>query len=172
MIKYLITSLLLIAFCSQNLQAQNNAIDKYFSKYADDDAFTSVYISEYMFSLFANEDLEDEDSEDVLEILSGLKSLQVLTTEKQGLKHYEEALKLINQTEYKVLMKVKEESSKVQFLLKKEGKQVKELLLLVGSDDEFVLLSIVGDIALNKISKLAKHMDIQGLEHLDKVEEK
>lgn len=159
-----------MAICSQGLQAQNNAIDKYFSKYADDDAFTSVYISEYMFSLFANADLEDEDSEDVLEILSGLKSLQVLTTDKHGLKLYEEALGLIKQTEYKVLMKVKEENSKVQFLLKKEGKQVKELLLLVGSEDEFVLLSIVGDIALSKISKLAKHMDIQGLQHLDKVE--
>jgi len=167
----IITSILLLGLL-QGVLAQDNAIDKYFQKYAEDDAFTSVYVSEYMFSLFANVDADDPEDKEVMDILKGLKGLQVLTTEKNGLKLYEEAIKLVNKTEYKVLMKVKEESSKIQLLIKEEGKQVRELLLLVGEEDDFVLLSIVGDIALDKISKLAKHMDIKGLEHLNNVDKK
>ncbi|MBL4649227.1 MAG: DUF4252 domain-containing protein, partial [Aureispira sp.] len=110
-----------------------------------------------------------EEDKEVMEILQGLKSLQVLTTEENGKKYYEEAIKLIDQSEYKMLMKVKDGDTNVQFLIKKEGNEVKELLLLVGGD-EFVLLSIMGNINLKKISKLAKHMNIQGMEHLDKVE--
>lgn len=160
--------MLLIA--SQGAFAQNNAIEKYFQKYEDNEAFTSVYVSEYMFSLFADLDMEDPNEKEVMEILEGLKGLQVLTTDETPKKYYEEAINTINQKEYKVLMKVKDENANVRFLIKKEGKEVKELLLLVGGD-EFVLLSIVGSINLSKISKLAKHVNIDGLEHLDKVEE-
>ncbi|MFT5646860.1 MAG: hypothetical protein ACI976_001546 [Aureispira sp.] len=161
---------LVLLFAMQAAFAQNNAIEKYFQKYEDKESFTSVYVSEYMFSLFADIDMENAEDKEVMEILQGLKSLQVLTTDEDGKKYYEEAIKLIDQNEYKVLMKVKDGDTNVRFLIKKEGNKVKELLLLVGGD-EFVLLSIMGDINLNKISKLAKHMDIQGMEHLDKVGE-
>lgn len=164
-----IIMLLSLFLVLQTATAQNNAINKYFQKYEDNDAFTSVYISEYMFSLFADIDAEDPEDKEVLEILNGLESLQVLTTENNPKKHFEEALGLIDQKEYKVLMKVKDKGANVRFLIKKEGNMVKELLLLVEGD-EFVLLSIVGNVNLNKISKLAKHMDVQGLEHLEKVE--
>lgn len=169
--KNLVMILLLVIGSLQVTWAQNNAIDKYFQKYADDESFTSVYISEYMFSLFADVDSDNPEDEEIMSILKDLRGLQVLTTEKNGMARYEEALKLINKTEYKVLMKVKEEDSKIQFLLKKEKEKITELLLLVGGEDEFVLLSIVGNIALDKISKLAKQMDIKGLKHLDKVKE-
>lgn len=164
-----ISTILVLLFAMQGAFAQNNAIEKYFQKYEDKESFTSVYVSEYMFSLFADIDVEEEEDKEVMEILQGLKSLQVLTTEETPNKYYEEAIQLIDQKEYKMLMKVKDGDTNVRFLIKKEGSIVKELLLLVGGD-EFVLLSIVGNINLKKISKLAKHMDIQGMEHLDKVE--
>lgn len=164
-----IITVLVLMFAMQGAFAQNNAIEKYFQKYEDKESFTSVYVSEYMFSLFADIDMEKAEDKEVMEILQGLKSLQVLTTDENGKKYYEEAIQLINQKEYKMLMKVKDGDTNVRFLIKKEGNEVKELLLLVGGD-EFVLLSIVGNINLKKISKLAKHMDIQGMEHLDKVE--
>jgi hypothetical protein len=164
-----IITILVLLFAMQGAFAQNNAIEKYFQKYEDKESFTSVYVSEYMFSLFADIDMKNAEDKEVMEILQGLKSLQVLTTDEDGKKYYEEAIKLIDQKEYKMLMKVKDGDTNVRFLIRKEGNEVKELLLLVGGD-EFVLLSIMGDIDLKKISKLAKHMDIQGMEHLDKVE--
>ena len=105
--KNIITTLVLL-FAMQGAFAQNNAIEKYFQKYEDKESFTSVYVSEYMFSLFADIDVENPEDKEVMAILQGLKSLQVLTTEDQGKKYYEEAISLIDQTEYKMLMKVKD----------------------------------------------------------------
>ena len=69
-------------------------------------------------------------------------------------------------------MTVKDKGDNVKFLTKGNGDVVDELLLLVGGADDFVLMSFVGKLDLNKISKLANKLDIQGSEHLDKLKDK
>ncbi|MGH1339775.1 MAG: DUF4252 domain-containing protein [Aureispira sp.] len=161
--------LFVISFCllTWSMNAQN-AIEKYFQQYEDDDAFTSVYVSEHMFGLFADLEIEDDEDAELVKVIGGLKSLHILTTEKAPKQYYQEALKRINRKEYEVLMKIKDDGTNLQFLIKKNGNIIEELLLLVEGD-EFVLMSIVGTIDLKKISGLAKHVDIEGLEHLEQV---
>ncbi|MBK7637736.1 MAG: DUF4252 domain-containing protein [Saprospiraceae bacterium] len=57
-------------------------------------------------------------------------------------------------------------------MTKEANGTINELLLLVGGKTEFVMMSFVGNIDLNKIAKLAKKLDIDGAEHLDKVRKK
>lgn len=161
--------LFVISFCllTWSMNAQN-AIEKYFQQYEDDNAFTSVYVSEHMFGLFMDLEIEDEEDAELVKIIGGLKSLHILTTDNTPKKYYQEALSRINRSEYDVLMKVKDEETNLQFLIKKKGDVIEELLLLV-EEEEFVLMSIVGNINLKKISRLAKHVDIEGLEHLEQV---
>lgn len=162
--------LFVISFCllTWSINAQN-AIEKYFQQYENASGFTSVYISEHMFGLFADLEIEDKEDAEIVKLIGGLKSLHILTTEDNSKNYYQEALQKINRSEYEMLMKVKDEGTNLQFLIKKKGNLIEELLLLVD-DDEFVLLSIVGNIDLKKISRLAKHMDVEGLEYLEKVE--
>jgi hypothetical protein len=68
-------------------------------------------------------------------------------------------------------MTVRDEGTNVEFLVKDTGDIINELLLLVGGD-EFVMMSFVGNIDLDKISKLANSLDIDGAQHLDKLEDK
>ncbi|MCP4441979.1 MAG: DUF4252 domain-containing protein [Aureispira sp.] len=166
-----ILMLFLLSF-GQTVQAQDNAIQKYFQKYAEDDDFTAVYISEHMFSLFANVEMEGTEDEAINSILANLKELHVLTTEKSGNEYYKEAVSKINTSEYKSLMSVRDGGENVRFFAKKDDRKITELLLLVGSEEEFVLLSLVGEIELSKISQLSKHMQIKGMDHLDKIEKK
>jgi hypothetical protein len=49
---------------------------------------------------------------------------------------------------------------------------VTELLLVLGGKDECALISIQGDIDMKNISKLAKSMNIEGMENLEKMEDK
>jgi hypothetical protein len=42
----------------------------------------------------------------------------------------------------------------------------------VGAPDEFVMLSLMGKIDLAKISGLAETLDVEGIEHLDKLKKK
>lgn len=145
--------------------AQADAISKYFSKYMDDENFTVVYVSGRLFSMFdsATEGLEDEEIQAIKSVVNDMRGLRILTTDKDPGVFYKEALSIINKNEYEVLMEVREgKDQKVQFLVKESGDIVSELLLLVGeapsadSPGEFVLMSFVGQINLNELSKLEK----------------
>lgn len=151
-------------------QAQTSAITKFYQKYENDENFTVVYVSQHMFGLFADLEVEDEEDKMVMDILKDLKGLHILVTEKDAARYYKESIALVKDPAYEVLMKVREEDTNVQFFVKKQGKIIEELLLLVQDDnDEFVLMSIVGKIDLNKIAHLSKAMDIEGLQHLKHV---
>jgi len=115
--------------------------------------------------------LQDEEAQIIMDVVSELKGLRVLTTEITPMKFYEEAKSKINTNEYEVLLTVRDEGENVQFLIKDEGDTINELLLIVGSEDEFVLLSFMGNIDLSKIAQLAKKLDVKGVEHLDKLNE-
>ena len=168
--KHIISSLVLV-FLSGLCFGQQDAIDKYFSKYKDNEDFTVVYISPKMFSMISKLDDNDID-DDMRDAIKGVKSLKILTTDRNGVEFYNEAKSLINTNEYEVLMTVRDDDSDIEFLVKdsNDGNIVKELLLLVGSEEDFVLLSFFGDIHLNKLSKIAESIDIDGMEHLDKIE--
>ncbi len=170
--KHIISSLLFV-FLSSLCFGQQDAIEKYFSKYKDNEDFTVVYISPKMFSLISK--LDDNDMDDEMrDAIKGLKSLKILTTDHGGARFYNEAKSLINTNEYEVLMTVRDDDSDIEFLVKDsaDGNIVNELLLLVGGEDDFVLLSFFGEIHLNKLSKLAESIEIDGMEHLDKLEDK
>ncbi len=169
--KYL-SSIILILFLSSTGFSQSDAIESYFSKYKDDDRFTMVYVSPKMFQMFskvaegAGEDLEDE----IIEMVSSLKGLKILTTDVEGRNFYSEAIQKIDTKQYEELMTVRSEGDDVKFLVKDTdgGNIVQELLLLVGGD-EFVMMSFVGDINLRQIGKLAKSLDMKGANHLEKL---
>ena len=76
------------------IQAQNNAIEKYFGKYVDDKNFTVVYISPRFFNLFDKLDLsgmEDEEAKMLGEIAKDMKELRILTTDVNAMQYYKEA---------------------------------------------------------------------------------
>lgn len=168
--KNIICSFLLMCFAI-GLSGQNDAVTKYFDQYRDDDRFTMVSINKKMFELIANIAEEEVDAE-LLEMLNEMQGLKILTTKDNPAAFYKEAISKINTNEYEELMTVRDKDQNIRFMVKDQsgGKVVNELLLLVGGEEDFALLSFVGKIYLNKIAKLAKNMDINGIEHLEKLE--
>ncbi len=141
------------------LQAQNNAIEKYFSKYVDDENFTVVYVSPRFFNIFNRLDLtemEDEEAQILADVAKDMKELRVLTTDVNPRKYYDEAKAKINTKEYEVLMTVRsKKTDMVEILAKEDGNgMITELLLLTGSDSDFILISFVGKIEVEKVAKL------------------
>ncbi|MFK7807243.1 MAG: DUF4252 domain-containing protein [Saprospiraceae bacterium] len=173
--KYLSIFLLAIFGLNVNATAQEDAINKYFSQYVDDQDFSIVYISAKMFEMLGKLDtdnMEDKETQAVMEVVKDMRGLRILMTEKEPMKFYDQALKTINTNGYEQLMKVRTEDENVQFLVKENGDVIRELLLLVGEVDEFVMISFIGNIHLDSISKLGKVLDVEGAEHLEKLEEK
>ncbi len=159
-----------MCFCL-GAQAQTDAISTYFSKYVEDPEFTVVYISGKMFNLMESlistvdpDELNDAQTKALTDVVTSMKGLRILTTDKNGLTHYEEAKKkMVTAKAYEVLMTVREKNkNKVDFYTHsvKGGDKVDELLLLVGqTEGTFVMLSLVGNVDMDKISELAKAFD-------------
>lgn len=160
-----------LMFASQAAFAQD-AVTKYFDQYKDDTRFTMVEVSPKLFSMVANIASEEIKDKDVLDMISQMKGLKILQTDHNPMQFYEEAITKINTSSYEEFLTVRDEGQNIKFLVKDEqgGNLVNELLLLVGGEDEFVMLSFVGKIYLDKIGKMAKGLDIDGLEHLDKLD--
>lgn len=149
--------------------AQKSPVDKLFEKYSGKEGYTSVYISEYMFTLFSNINSGDKDFQDVIKGLSGIK---ILATEgaKTGINFHAEIMRELPANMYKELMVIKEKGENLTFLVKDVNGKIVELLLIGGGNDN-VLISIQGsNINLKNISKLSKSMDIDALNVLENIE--
>ncbi len=167
--KFIYTLLLAFSFSLGNSQA--DAIEKYFSKYYDDESFSTVYVSPKMFQMVTKV-LGDEENAEVKDLIQGIKGLRILRSETNPMTVYKEALNTINTREYEILMTVRDKEQNLQFLTKESGDIISELLLLAGGDEEFIMLSFIGNINLNSIAKLAKSLDIDGAEYLEQLEDK
>ena len=153
-------SFLAVLFTSLSSFAQEDAITKYFNKYMDDEKFSVVYISPKMFSMVSKIEIEDMEPE-LQEVIKSMKGLRILHTEQNALQYYNDALKTINTSEYELLLTARGEGENVRFMVKDNGDIVEELLMIVGGNENFALLSFIGNIDLKKIGKLAKALDIE-----------
>ena len=137
--------------------------------------FTSVYITQHMFGLFA--DIETEEDEDgFLELVKNLKCIKILSVDdenpelNQQVNFYKEIMTDFPKEKYEELMVVKKKGQDVKFYVLKNGQKISELLMIVGGVDDNALISIQGDIDLKTISKLSKTMNIEGMENLEEID--
>jgi hypothetical protein len=154
--------------------AQGDPIAKFFAKYQDDEAFTQVKVSQKMFGLFTNMDVEKQEDKDVLDAISKIQGLRVLakheTRDSRTL--YKEALSVIP-SNYEELMSVRDKDKDMKFFIKEiSSGKIGELVMVMGGNDEFMLLSLFGEIDLKKISHIGKKMNIEGLQNLEKIDRK
>lgn len=164
-----IVALLLIS--ATGLRAQDDAIGKFFGKYVEDERFTVVSVSPKMFRLLSKANWDTIPS-DLRQTVSKLKSLRILSTETSPRAFYKEAMAKIDMKEYEELITVRNKNDDVRFVVKESGGVIHELLMIAVDDDGFTLMSFVGDIDLDKMSKLSSSMSIKGMENLKNVKRK
>ena len=153
--------------------AQGTIIEKYFNEYADDEAFTKVTVNGKMFSLFTELEPNSKEEEAFIKAASKLKGLKVLANDSavKAAKLYKQACADIEKAGYEELMTVKDAEEDMKFsILDKNGK-IEELIMVVGGKQNFVMVSLYGEIDLNNISKIARSMNVMGLENLNKIED-
>ena len=155
--------------------AQNSALNDLFEKYSGKDGYTSVYITKYMFNMFKDVEnkTEEDDFEDVATKLNFLKILTFDAEANNAAKENfsKELLSKLPKSSYKEIMVIKEGSETIKFLFKEGSNKNSELVMLVSGPDDPVLLFMEGDIKMSDLSKLSKTTNIEGFEHLEKVDE-
>jgi Domain of unknown function (DUF4252) len=171
--KFVLSLMLAAGVCLQAI-AQGDAITRFFNQYAEDEKFTVVYISQKMFDLVSKIETSDPEWNNFREVVKDIKGLRVLAADSitNGLALYREALNKVPLAEYSELLTVRDGQENVRIWVKESGNIVQELLLLVGKPSEFVLLSFTGNLNIEKISTLGKALDVEGVEHLEKLKDK
>ncbi|WP_396638594.1 DUF4252 domain-containing protein [Maribacter sp. R77961] len=148
-----------------------------FDKYEDLDNVSAVVVNSSMFRLLANIDVEvdDPEAQDFMDIAKSLKNLKVFITEDKSVSAdmMSTMNKYLKSNSLEELMRVKDKEANVKFYIKqgKDEDHVSELLMFVtgmknvdmdvnGRKFETVLLSLTGDIDLNKIGSLTSKMNL------------
>ena len=171
--------LLLCSMITVTLAAQVSPVDKLFDKYAGQEGYTMVYITKYMFSMFAqlNDKESDKDAEELGKVLGKLDNIKILAVDDEAsikgkVNFYDEIMKELPRNEYNELMVVKEKDSDVVFLAREVKGVIVELLLIAGgtSNSDNVLISIQGVIDLENIAKISKGLGIEGMKSLEELE--
>lgn len=149
-----------------------------FDKYEDMDNVGSVIVNKSMIDLVSALgalDEADEEAQEFLEIAKGLQGIRVFITEDH--KVSTDMMATVNtylkSSKLEELMRVKDKDANVRFYIKHGSKKdhVTELLMFVsgmthsdvdfnGRQIETVLVSLTGDIDLNKVGTLTKKMDL------------
>jgi len=148
-----------------------------FDKYEDLDNVSAVVVNRSMFNLLSKIDVEVDDPEakDFMDIAKSLNNLKVFITEDKSISADMKSSvdKYLNSAKLEELMRVKDKDANVKFYIRsgKDDDHVSELLMFVtgmknvdldvnGRKFETVLLSLTGDIDLNKIGSLTKKMNL------------
>jgi hypothetical protein len=154
--------------------SQGDAITKFFAKYQDDETFSQVTISSKMFSLLMDMQVENTQDQEIIDAISKLKGLRVLGKDhtRDGRTLYKEALSLLPTKDYEELMSVRDEDKDMKFFIRSgpSAGKIAELVMVMGGNDDFMVLSLFGEIDLKAIGKIGSKMDISGLDHLNKLD--
>jgi hypothetical protein len=162
----------LVMIVTLNGAFAQDAIPKFFSKYQTDESFSSVTVSSKMFGLFTNMEADTPEDKEVLEAISKLKGLKILAKEDSRVSRelYKEAFSLIPVKEYEELMAVRTDDKDMKFFIKESSGKISELLMVMGGNEQFMVMSLFGEIDLKQIARIGKKMDVKGLEHLEKMD--
>lgn len=171
--------LIFVIACMPALAFAQNSI---FDKFEDMDDVTTVIVTPEAFKMISKFKGSGPEAQDYVDMVSGLTSFRVFTTEDLNIAGEMQAvvskyLKSANLTE---MMRVKDKDAHVKIYVR-EGKDedhVSELLMFVSdiqradnkdvANQEAVILSLTGDINLNKIAKLTDAHIPNSSEHLNK----
>ncbi len=168
--------LILFILIPVSVFSQKTQLNAFFDKYSGQEGYTSVYITKYLFQMFAKLDngKEENDFKDATSTLDAIKILSVdsaLNVSKK-IDFAVELKKVLPASEYKDLMVVREGKKQINFMIRENNGKISELVMTVVGQDKPLLIFLEGYINLKKISKLSKSMNIDGFENLDKVKDK
>ncbi|MFT4737796.1 MAG: hypothetical protein ACJAZM_000953 [Cyclobacteriaceae bacterium] len=171
--KLILTSLLVLG-ASMATFAQSTVINKYFDRFAGDDSYVKVSVSSKMFSLFTELEAGTDEEKEFLDAVAKLKGMKMIVGDSisGGVALYKEAMADVQKAGLEELMMVQDaDNQNFQFSIKEKNGIITELMMVSGGQKQFIVMSLFGEIDLKNISKIARSMNVSGLENLEKLDQ-
>lgn len=147
----------LMTLLSVFVSAQDFAT-RFLAEHKTDTNLSCVTISPKMMEEILKNDSEKDES--VLEIISNLKSMQMLTSKVKGKTYYNEALKVVkkNSDRFEPFLSFRDKSENCQIMVRKKNEAIVELVMLMHEKSHFMVINFTGIMSADFISKLANSM--------------
>ena len=166
-------SLVFVVFISSTIFGQG-IIERNYSQYVDQEDVTHVYVSGKLFDFASiiTSNVNDKEVQELSEFASKIESFSLIkvpnTTKadaefKKGLKDVEGS--------YDELLRVRDEGTKFAIFVDEENDIVYEVVGLGVVDGEFIALSLVGEMDLNKIAEFVSKADSEALSPFKRLSE-
>lgn len=141
--------------------AAQDFASRFLAEHKADTNLTCITISPKMMEEIMKNDAEKDD--EVLEIISNLKSMQMLTTRIKGQKYYEEALKIVekNSGRFESFLSFKDKFGDCRIMVRKKNDAIIELVMLMREKNNFSVINFTGNMSPEFISKLAASMKVK-----------
>lgn len=169
--KYILSTLVFCLLFLGQTQAQSSKLVSILDELEEQDGVTSIVVTRKMFELFTKSTDIDIEGESISDIIGNLKKLSIIemdVSEGESKTLVNKITTVLDKDGYEILMKINKEGENMEIYIHEQDKIVKHLMLL-GKDDGYIqIISLIGDIDLEKISKLSKTLNIEELELLNK----
>ena len=128
------------------------AQDKWFSKYADMEDVTTVYISKKMFQMMPT---VESIGLELANMQGKIDGLQILSTERKDLQAQMrmEFNGMIGK-EYEELRRAQDRWMKADYYIRQLGELIKELIMLADSEENFSVIQLKGNFTLQDIQEI------------------
>lgn len=110
----------------------------------------TIGASSFLTNLFIAED----DIDELKSVVKGIKRYRILVSEDNAAVLDARFKKLVNSNSYEELVHIKENGESVQLFLYRKRNKIKEILCKVKDDDDFVVLSVEGNLKVKDVSNL------------------
>ncbi len=149
--------------------AQNRTISNFYNKYKHYDNVTDVSVQGWVIRLAANF-AEEEEAKDVLKRISKLRILTMNDGNLVTPGEYKKFVRDVKKHDFEELFTVREGSQHVEFLIREDKKSISNLLMLISDKDEFVLVSLEGNLRFKDLKNI--DIDVEGKEHFREIPNK
>ncbi len=152
-----------------------------FEKYEDLDEVSTVVVTKHAFRLMGKIGGDSAEAKEYVDMVQNLDNLTVYTTEDKDVAAQIKAdvKKYLKSSDLSELVRVKDKDANVKIYVRegRDDSHVKELFMFInnlnnvsvnGKSPSVVVVSLTGDIDLDKISELTDKMNIPGGKHLKK----
>ena len=152
--------LLILTLGTLTVSAQDFA-SRFLKTCSEDSTLTCISVSPKMMDEVLKSKDDSEDVDRMKDIISDLKSMQILTSKKNSQIHFEKAKRMLenNMNRYIPFASYREGAESCQISIRKRGGVIIELVMLQKKEDRFRIINFTGNMDQDFIHRLMNAMN-------------
>lgn len=139
---------------------QTRSINKFYNKYKHQENVTNVKVRGWLLKIASNH-IDDEKAETLIKKVSQLRVLVVEGADGVAKNDFDKLVKgVMEKDNFEDIFRIREGTDNIRALVKSDGDKISNVLLFVQGLDEFVMLSLEGNLNFSDLNDLK--FDVEG----------